>query len=83
MSTRTRPVNDIGIGFAGLDNERAADIRVYVQSGTVIVELDVRGMDDQFSDVRHGLQYLTAAEAMAFAKAFERCAIQALKDSVP
>lgn len=70
---RTRIVNDIGLGLAGADNEKLKDLRVYVEAGRVQVW-------SEHKDGSEAMQYLTPVEAMAFAKAFERCAIAALKD---
>lgn len=72
---RTREINDIGIGLAGAEGECLKDIRVYPESGAVHIWVEL-------SDGREVLQYLSPLEAMAFAKAFERCAVQALKDAV-
>lgn len=74
MTGRTRIVNDIGLGLAGADNEKLKDLRVYVENGGVQVWSEHR-------DGSEALQYLSPVEAMAFAKAFERCAIQALKET--
>lgn len=77
---RTRTVNDIGIGYKGINDERMEDIRIYPDgTGTVQlwVEINING--------RHlsveAMQYLTPQEAMDFSCALERCAIQALRDS--
>lgn len=72
---RTRAVNDIGLGMAGIGNERLRDFRVYEESGSVQVWVEVAA-----SPPAELLQYLTPEEAMAFSKAFERCAIAALKN---
>ena len=72
----TRAINDDGIGFFGVGNERMKDIRVYAENGCVMVWAEIHS----WGDVREACQYLNPVEAMAFAKAFERCAIQALKD---
>lgn len=71
---RTRRINDIGLGLAGADNEKLKDLRVYVENGGVQVW-------SEHKDGSEALQYLSPVEAMAFAKAFERCAIQALKET--
>jgi hypothetical protein len=81
MIKRTRVVNDIGIGFSGIDQELVKDIRVYPESGRVQfwIELYERG----FSGRTHeAMQYLSPEEAMAFSKALKRCAIKALEDMV-
>jgi hypothetical protein len=78
---RTRCINDIGIGFKGTGDERMVDIRVYPEGGGVLVWPEIRQHGVCATDTLEAVQYLTAEEAMAFAKAFERCAIQALKDS--
>lgn len=72
MTDRLRTINDIGIGFKGAGNEHVRDIRVYPEGGIVQVWIEARGQES--------MAYMTADEAMSFAKAFERCAIQALKD---
>jgi hypothetical protein len=69
---RIREINGIGIGFAGTEAEKVRDIRIYPENSTVLMLIEMNGQD--------GLQYLTPQEAMSFAKAFERCAIAALKD---
>lgn len=71
---RTRILNDIGLGLAGAENEKLKDLRVYVESGSVQVW-------SEHKDGSEAMQYLTPIEAMAFAKAFERCAIAALKET--
>lgn len=74
--SRTRTINDIGIGLAGAVGEKMVDLRVYHESGNVLVWTEIN-CDGQSREV---MQYLTPEEAMRFAAAFERCAIQALKD---
>lgn len=80
ITDRVRRVNEVGAGKAGIGYERLKDFRVYPESGKVQVWIEVRDFPSRGGDVIEVLQYLTAEEAMAFAKAFERCAIQALKD---
>ncbi len=83
MSERTRVINDIGLGFRGVDGELVRDIRVYPESGSVQIWMEVceRGCNPTSPGRTHeAMQYLSPEEAMAFAKAFERCAIQALRD---
>lgn len=76
---RTRQINDRGIGYAGIDKELIRDIKIYDEGGRVQVwvEMMLRGSS---GETMEAMQYLTAEEAMAFAKALERCAIQALKE---
>ena len=78
MSDRVRRVNEIGAGFKGIGCERMKDFVIFEEGGRVLVrvEVPILGDDEQTTEV---LQYLTAEEAMFFAKAFERCAIEALK----
>jgi hypothetical protein len=77
--TKTRRINANGIGLAGDDGNRLRDIYIYDECGTVMLQVEVMGRKP---DEQHGaLQYLTAYQAMEFAKAFERCAIAALKYS--
>lgn len=38
---RTRTVNEIGIGFKGIEAERMGDIRVYVEGGQVQVWVEI------------------------------------------
>jgi hypothetical protein len=64
--------NGIGAHFAGVGNERMKALRVFEESGSVHVAVNIDGSE--------GLQYLDPMQAMAFAKAFERCAIAALKN---
>ena len=76
---RTRRINDIGIGMAGIGDELVKDFRVYSESGSVQVWIEL--FDRSWNGTIHeAMQYLTPEEAMRFAKAFERCAIQALKE---
>ena len=78
---RTRTVNEHGIGMLGLPGERMLDFRVFEESGTVHVEFDTTVSNDRLAGVTTTiLQYLGPTEAMAFAKALERCAIRALKN---
>lgn len=72
MTDRIRTLNDIGIGFSGVGKERLRDLRVYEEGGLVQVWFEARGTET--------LLYMQPEEAMSFAKAFERCAIQALKN---
>ena len=71
---RTRVVNDIGLGMTGFGDERMADIRVYHEDGRVQVWVETDG-----SGITEVMQYLTADEAMAFSRAFRRCAIAAME----
>lgn len=73
-----RVVNDHGIGLAGADRNHMQDLRVYAEGGSVQVWVEVRAGAP--SEV---MQYLTPQEAMAFAKAFERAAIEALRQATP
>jgi hypothetical protein len=70
--SRIRTINDIGIGFKGIGHEHIADIRVYPESGSVQIWIETNG--------REAMQYLDPIEAMEFAEAFKRCAIEALKE---
>lgn len=63
-----------GIGLKGDDTDRMKDISVFADGKRVSIWVEA----DKFEVV----QYLTPQEAMAFSKAFERAAIQALKNSV-
>ena len=74
MKNRTRAINDIGIGFAGSPGEYIRDIRIYDEIG--IVRISVEMAEQEF------VQCLSPLEAMAFAKALERCAAAALKSLV-
>jgi hypothetical protein len=76
---RTRRINAIGIGFAGIDTELINDIRVYPEGGSVQIWVEIHQRDN-WPQTHEAMQYLSPEEAMAFAKAFERCAIQALKE---
>ena len=80
MSDRTRRVNEIGAGKVGVANERMRDFRVYVENGSVQIWVEVSDYPSRGGDSIEVMQYLTAEEAMFFAKAFERCAIEALKN---
>jgi len=83
MTKRTRPINDCGIGYAGIENEKMRDIRIYHENGRVQIWVEVAGYNTFTSDLPpyEALQYLNPIEAMAFSKALARCAIEALKDS--
>lgn len=70
---RTSRVNDIGLRLTGVATEHMKLFQVYEESGTVIVETELA------NNRSNAIQYLSPEEAMAFAKAFERCAITALK----
>lgn len=74
--SRIRPINEIGLGLS--DNSKMKDVRFYVENGSVLLWVEIA--INQEGETREVLQYLTPAEAMAFSKAFERCAIQAFKD---
>lgn len=73
--SRIRQINDSGIGLWGFEGEKLRDIRVYAENGSVQLWVEV----GQGDSIEEAMQYLTPSEAMAFAKAFERCAVQALK----
>jgi hypothetical protein len=78
MTTRrTKPCNVIGISLVGKPNERLHRLVVYQDSDTVIVDARVVSPRDQA--IVEAIQYLTPIEAMAFARAFERCAVAALR----
>lgn len=53
------------------------DIHFYEESGSVHVWVTVKDMKGESIEA---LQYLSASDAMRFAKAMENCAIQALKN---
>jgi hypothetical protein len=74
---RTREVNEIGIGMAGLAGDRIKDICVFVEGGSVVLWVEI----DDRSGISEFIQYFDPASAMAFSKAFERCAVAALKQS--
>jgi hypothetical protein len=81
---RTRVVNGLGIGYAGLEGERVRDIRIYNEGGAVQFWVEVAGfglMNNEAEIAYEAMQYLTPEEAMAVAKALERCAIQALRET--
>lgn len=56
---------------------RIPDIHFYAESGSVHFWATVQNYDDKGIEA---LQYLDPLDAMEFAKAMEKCAIQALKD---
>lgn len=76
---RTRLINDRGIGYKGIGTERIRDIRIFDEGNSVQVWVEIAPLNS--SETYEALQYLSPQEAMAFAKALERCAIQALKES--
>lgn len=69
IARKTRPINGVGIGLKGCPNEFMQDIRVYPESGSVLVWAE--------TDRREALQYLTPRQAVQFAWAFLRSAIAA------
>ena len=75
MSQRTRVINDISIGYRGVNNEKLRDIRVYAEGGAVQVWVEIANRSEAYE----ALQYLSPRAVMEFAKAFERCAIEALR----
>ena len=76
---RTRRINDIGIGMAGIGDELVKDIRVFPENGNVQVWIEL--FDRSWNGTIHeAMQYLSPEEAMRFSMAFARCAIQALKE---
>lgn len=79
MTGRVRRVNEIGAGFKGIDNERMKDLRIYEESGSVQIWVEVADFQSRGGNTIEVMQYLTPSEAMAFARAFERCEIEALK----
>lgn len=79
MTKRYSLCNDYGLYWKTDEPKvRVRSLRVFEESGTVTVTVGsdthqgVLGIDEL-------LVYLTPEEAMAFSKAFERCAIAALK----
>lgn len=74
QNARLQHVNDIGLKLVGAENERLQSFGVWMDGGSLQVWVSVCGSDIEV------MQYLTPGEAMAFAKAFERCAIAALKE---
>lgn len=70
--TRTRKINDHGIGLASQDaRKKIKDIRVYDENGSVQIWFELA--DGEY------LQYLTPDEAREFGKAFEQCARAAIR----
>ena len=81
VEKRTYVCNEIGVAWHNdADRVRIKDIKVYQENGTVLVwiGIDLHGGVLGIDEV---LAYLTPEEAMTFSKAFERCAIAALKES--
>lgn len=72
------PVNDIGLRIAS--ECRLPEIKFYVESGRVLFWATTK--DISSSKEVEAMQYLTPENAMKFAKAMEKCAIKALKESV-
>lgn len=73
QSVRLQSAGKVGLKLVGAENERLQSFGVWMDGGSLQVWVSVRGSDIEV------MQYLTPGEAMAFAKAFERCAIAALK----
>ena len=67
--------NDIGLRIE--KKCRLPEFTIYEENGSVHMLATVVDTD---GDEHQALQYLSASEAMAFAKAFEQCAIRALKN---
>ena len=70
--SRLQKVNEIGLRFLSLETEKLQNFYIYPEGGQVLVWAQIND--------KEAMQYMKPHEAMAFAKAFERCAIQALKD---
>jgi hypothetical protein len=78
---RVTPINDIGARILGINEEPVRDFGVYTEGGCVIVMVEVAERGKGYPASHEAIQYLIPADAMKFAKAFERCAIVALKES--
>ena len=80
--SRVTPLNDIGAHILGIDEELVRYFGVCTEGGSVLVKVKVAERGYPLANKIHeAIQYLTPADAMKFAKAFERCAIEALKES--
>lgn len=77
-NTRLQPINIIGLILTAAPGEKIQAIRVYEEGGSVQFWVQAAWGEKDSTEV---MQYLTPQEAMSFAKAFERCAIEALKNS--
>lgn len=78
MPNRALSDDNGGVYFPGLKGDRVKAIRISQDGGVVSVWFEFYLPDGRGE--YEALQYLNPVEAMAFAKAFERCAIQALKE---
>ena len=71
---RMEPCNSQGVRWTDDATEvHVKEVRVYDENGSVQLWFTLAARDF--------LVYLTPAEAISFSKAFERCAIAALKES--
>lgn len=71
-----KPCNEIGLIIES--DCRLPEIKFYEESGTVYFFATVHDSDEKEQEA---LQYLSAQDAMKFAKAMEACAIRALKNA--
>ena len=69
---RVVPINNTGLLI--LSNSRLPDVHFYEENGAVLLWATVADEKDYT-----GLEYLTPIEAMKFARAMEKCAIQAFR----
>lgn len=76
LENRTERRDDGGLFLQASEDQRMRKIWVHPDGCRVVLQIEAVNCPNDPA------QYLTPVEAMAFARAFERCAIQALKDSV-
>lgn len=76
---RTQGTSEGGFSFVANSGEKLLGVRVFEARGRV--EFWVEFSPDCRCEQSETVQYLSPSEAMAFAKAFERCAIAALKNA--
>ena len=67
-------VNGTGIKLIGAPNEKIREIRAYTENGSVQFWVEPKDGTDL-------LAYLTPVEAMTLAKALDRLAVEALRDT--
>lgn len=79
MGNRTEIFNGTGLLLYGGPDHRMKEIKIYQDKTTIYIETTIRLFNNE---EKMALQYISPSEAMAFAKAFERCAIAAFKESV-
>jgi hypothetical protein len=74
MSKAVRVINTIGAAMEGDAGDKVREIRVFAEGGSVQLWVELSSGEEV-------MQYLDPGSAMAFANAFDRCAMAALRES--